>query len=132
MVSVANVSPDNIDKALWNLLNLVDNIDTPKTEDLKDLIALDKGKLLEMKTPEGGLIAYFFVSIEGNSLILDCMLGDGKGEVDPIKALITYGEKLCESRGLRKLIVNTKRAGVAKRFINLGFSVKYISLEKEI
>lgn len=130
MVSIRQVDAGQIDPVLDNLINRVDNIVTPTREDLKELLS-KKGQVLEMKAGQD-VVAHFFTDIQDDVLVLECMLGKSVNGVDPCVILVEYAEKECERLNLRAIRINTKRTGVVRKFLNLGFESVQFVIEKEI
>jgi hypothetical protein len=60
------------------------------------------------------------------------MLGKSINGVDPCEILTEYAEKEAELVGASRIQINTKRAGVVRKFLNLGFESVQFVIEKQI
>lgn len=130
MVSIAQVEGGRIDPVLNNLINRVDNIATPKIEDLKDLLRKN-AKVLEMRSGSD-IVAHFFTDLQGDVLVLECMLGKAVNGVDPCEILVEYAEQEAKRVGVSRIQIHTKRTGVVRKFLNLGFDCVQFVIEKQI
>lgn len=130
MTTIQQVSGDRINPVLDALINKVDNIEKPTIDELKELLSKN-AKVLEMKSGTD-IVAHFFTDIDGDTLVLECMLGKAVNGVDPCVILVEYAEREAKRLNLSKLRINTKRGGVVRKFISLGFDSVQFVIEKSI
>lgn len=130
MVSINEVKGAGITPVLHNLINRVDNIVQPTFDELKTLLS-KSGKVLAIKSG-GVVIAHFFTNQTTDTLVLECMLGKAVAGIDPCVILNEYAEQEAKRLNLSKIRINTKRAGVVRKFLDLGFDSVEFVIEKTI
>lgn len=130
MISINEVESGNVNPVLENLINRVDNIGKPTLSDLQELLKKN-AKVLVMKSGDD-VVAHFFTDIDGETLILECMLGKSVNGIDPCVILDEYATAEAKRLGLSKIRINTKRPAVVRKFLTMGFDSVFFTIEKSI